>query len=70
MTYRDRLNSWAVARLLPSQNWQIIHRFHRRFSRGDAARTDAEGHCRFLQQQHPDRRFIVVFDLPPEREEE
>ncbi|MBW4467897.1 MAG: hypothetical protein KME07_20925 [Pegethrix bostrychoides GSE-TBD4-15B] len=57
MTYRERLEYWAVARLLPTGQWVILARFHRR--------ADAEGHCQFMQQANPEIRFEVVFDLPP-----
>ncbi len=57
MAYRERLEYWAVARLLPSLQWLIVARFHRR--------ADAEGHCQFMQQANPQIRFQVVFDLPP-----
>jgi hypothetical protein len=54
--YRERLEYWAVARLLPTQQWVIVARFHRR--------ADAEGNCQFMQQANPTIRFEVVFDLP------
>ncbi|GAB4382507.1 MAG: hypothetical protein Kow00121_42880 [Elainellaceae cyanobacterium] len=56
MTYRERLNYWAVVRLVSGCQWIVIARFHQR--------SDAEGHCRFLQRQMPDVQFKVVFDLP------
>ncbi|MBW4660769.1 MAG: hypothetical protein KME15_19010 [Drouetiella hepatica Uher 2000/2452] len=58
MPYRERLNYWAIARLLPAQNWVIIARFHRR--------SDAEGHCAFLRRSIPDAQFRVVFELAEE----
>lgn len=58
MPYRERLNYWAIARLLPTQNWRIVARFHRR--------SDAEGHCEFLKRSHPDVQFKVVFEISEE----
>ena len=58
MAYRERLEYWAVARLLPTGQWVILARFHRR--------VDAEGHGRFMQQANPEICFQVVFDLLPE----
>jgi hypothetical protein len=55
MTYRERLNCWAIARLLPNQRWIVVARFRNR--------SDAEGHFQFLQQKMPQIPFKVVFDL-------
>ncbi|HAA28307.1 MAG TPA: hypothetical protein DCE56_12255 [Cyanobacteria bacterium UBA8553] len=55
MTYRQRLQCWAIARLLPSQKWAIIARFR--------SRSDAEGHFQFLRRKVPNVSFKVVFDL-------
>jgi hypothetical protein len=55
MTYRQRLQCWAIARLLPSQKWAIIARFR--------SRSDAEGHFQFLRRKVPNVLFKVVFDL-------
>ncbi|HAZ45349.1 MAG TPA: hypothetical protein DDW76_18490 [Cyanobacteria bacterium UBA11369] len=55
MTYRQRLNCWAIARLLPTQQWAIIARFRNR--------SDADGHFQFLRQKVPHIQFKVVFDL-------
>lgn len=55
MTYGERLNCWAIARLLPSQQWVIVARFHKR--------SDAEGHHQFLCRVLPNVPFKVVFDL-------
>ncbi len=59
MTYRERLDFWAVVRLLPTQQWVVVARFHRR--------SDADGHCEFLRRSMPSIRFQVVFDLPNQR---
>jgi hypothetical protein len=55
MTYKDRLCCWAIARLLPTQQWIIVARFR--------SRSDAEGHFQFLRQTIPHAKFEVVFDL-------
>jgi hypothetical protein len=55
MTYPERLKHWAIARLLPTQQWVVISRFYRR--------SDAEGHCQFWRQQLPTIEFRVVFDV-------
>jgi hypothetical protein len=56
MTYADRLKYWAIVRLLPTQRWVILARFHRR--------SDAEGHLRFLRRQMPNVVLAIVFVLP------
>lgn len=60
MTYQERLNYWAIVRLLPTNQWVVIGRFHKR--------SDAEGHLQFWQQQVPDEQFKVVFDLQEEQQ--
>ena len=55
LTYKDRLCCWALARLLPTQQWIIVARFR--------SRSDAEGHFKFLRQTIPHAQFEVVFDL-------
>jgi hypothetical protein len=55
MTYRERLHYWAIARLLPTQQWIIIARFRNR--------SDADGHFQFLRRKIPNVQFKVVFDL-------
>ncbi|MBW4659287.1 MAG: hypothetical protein KME15_11475 [Drouetiella hepatica Uher 2000/2452] len=52
--YRDRLNHWAVIRLLPNMQRVVVGRFR--------SRSDADGHQRFLQQHVPEGEFIVLFD--------
>jgi len=54
LAYRERLNTWAVARLLPDMQRVIVTRFR--------SRSDAEGHLRLLSQMTPRDRFEVVFD--------
>jgi len=55
MTYKQRLHCWAIARLLPTQQWIIVARFR--------SRSDADGHFKFLRQTIPQAQFEVVFDL-------
>ena len=52
--YKDRLNSWAVARLLPDTQRVIVARFR--------SQSDADGNLRLLRQMTPNARFEVVFD--------
>lgn len=52
--YREWLNCWAIARLLPDMQRLIVARFR--------SRSDADGHLQFLRHQIPDGEFIVVFD--------
>lgn len=56
IAYRDRLNCWAIARLLPKMQRIIVARFRNR--------SDAEGHVQCLRQLIPHASFIVVFDPP------
>lgn len=54
IAYKKRLSSWAVARLLPDTQQEIIARFRNQ--------SDAEGHLRLLRQLTPDVSLMVVFD--------
>ncbi|WAL60114.1 hypothetical protein [Thermocoleostomius sinensis] len=54
MTYRDRLNHWAVVRLLPNFQRVVVNRFR--------SRSNAEGHAQAMQRLIPDAEFVVVFD--------
>jgi hypothetical protein len=54
MTYRERLNHWAVIRLLPNCQRLVVDRF--------CSRSDAEGHAQAMRRLVPDGEFIVVFD--------
>ena len=54
MTYKQRLCCWAIARLLPTQQWIIVARFR--------SRSDGDGHFQFLRQTIPHVKFEVVFD--------
>ena len=52
--YRDRLNHWAVIRLLPNVQRLVVARFH--------VRSDAEGHAAALKRLVPNGIYIVIFD--------
>ncbi|MBW4657560.1 MAG: hypothetical protein KME15_02705 [Drouetiella hepatica Uher 2000/2452] len=54
MTYRDRLNHWAVIRLLPKMQRVVVARFKNR--------SDADGYVMTLRRLFPDGVFVVVFD--------
>lgn len=59
IAYKARLNSWAIARLLPDTQREIIARFR--------SRSDAEGYMQRLSQTKPDASFRVVFDCQREK---
>ncbi|MER3493835.1 MAG: hypothetical protein C4323_16860 [Mastigocladus sp. ERB_26_2] len=54
VAYKNRLNSWVIARLLPDTQRQIIARFR--------SRSDADGHMQRLRQISPEDNFVVMFD--------
>lgn len=54
MPYRERLNSWAVIRLLPNLQRITVTRCRNE--------SDASGHCRILECLEPQAQFIVIFD--------
>ena len=58
IAYRDRLHTWAIARLLPNLQRIIVGRFR--------SRSDAEGHLQRLKQLIPQAKFILVFDCQPD----
>lgn len=58
VAYKARLNSWAIARLLPDAQRQIVARFR--------SRSDADGYMQHLMQITPDASFMVVFDCQRE----
>ena len=58
MSYRDRLHDWAVLRLLPNIQREIVARFYNR--------SDAEGHAAALNRLVPGSIHIVIFDPIPE----
>lgn len=54
IVYKERLNSWAIARLLADMQRVIVARFR--------SRSDADGHLQRLRQLIPDAYFVLVFD--------
>ncbi|AFY34457.1 hypothetical protein [Calothrix sp. PCC 7507] len=56
--YKERLNPWAITRLLPDMQRVTVARFR--------TRSDAEGHLQRLRQLIPDASFKVVFDCQRE----
>lgn len=59
IAYKERLNSWIVARLFPDMQRVIVARFR--------SRSDADGHVQSLRQLIPDANFVVVFDCPRQK---
>jgi hypothetical protein len=55
MPYRDRLNPWAVVRLLPCCQRIVVGRFRNR--------SDADGHLQVLRRLIPQAAFVVLFDM-------
>lgn len=58
IAYKERLNSWAIARLLPNTQREIVARFR--------SRSDADGYMRHLPQEIPNASYMVVFDCQHE----
>jgi hypothetical protein len=56
--YKERLNPWAIARLLPDMQRVTVARFR--------SRSDADGHLQRLRQLIPNASFMVVFDCQRE----
>ncbi|BDA68255.1 hypothetical protein CAL7716_024210 [Calothrix sp. PCC 7716] len=56
--YKKRLNSWAIARMLPDMKREIVARFR--------SRSDADGHMQLLLRVTPDANFMLVFDCQTE----
>ncbi|MEH2084088.1 MAG: hypothetical protein V7K89_30200 [Nostoc sp.] len=54
IAYKERLNSWAIARQLPNTQREIVARFR--------SRSDADGYMRHLPQEIPNASYTVVFD--------
>ncbi|MGH1395440.1 MAG: hypothetical protein ACRAVC_15610 [Trichormus sp.] len=54
IAYKERLNPWAITRLLPDMQRVTVARFR--------SRSDADGHVQLLRQLIPDGIFTVVFD--------
>ncbi|MFN6571731.1 hypothetical protein A6770_02120 [Nostoc minutum NIES-26] len=58
IAYKERLNSWAIARILPDAEREIVARFR--------SRSDADGYMQHLRQMKPNASFMVVFDCQRE----
>ena len=58
LSYKKRLNSWAIARMLPDMKREIVARFR--------SRSDADGHMQLLLRLTPDANFMLVFDCQNE----
>ncbi|NET02208.1 MAG: hypothetical protein F6K62_23635 [Sphaerospermopsis sp. SIO1G2] len=58
ISYRNRLNSWTIARVLASQERVIVARFR--------TKSDADGYIQHLQQLSPDTVFELFFDYRQE----
>jgi hypothetical protein len=58
--YKERLNHWAIARLLPNMQRIVVARFR--------SRSDADGHLQRLRQLIPNASFVVVFDCQQDME--
>ncbi|AFZ57400.1 hypothetical protein H6G54_26015 [Anabaena cylindrica FACHB-243] len=54
ITYRNRLNGWAIARMVADQQRVIVARFR--------SRSDADGYIRHLRELTPTASFEIVFD--------
>ncbi|MBF2066138.1 MAG: hypothetical protein IGS39_17230 [Calothrix sp. C42_A2020_038] len=54
VNYKKRLNSWAIARILPDMKREIVARFR--------SRSDADGHMQLLLRMTPEANFMLVFD--------
>ncbi|AFY41224.1 hypothetical protein [Nostoc sp. PCC 7107] len=57
--YKERLNSWIVARLFPDMQRVTVARFR--------SRSDADGYVQSLRQLMPEANFVVVFDCPRQK---
>ncbi|WP_016952854.1 hypothetical protein [Anabaena sp. PCC 7108] len=58
IAYRNRLNGWAVARVVANQERMIVGRFR--------SRSNADGYMQHLRQLTPDASFELVFDCQRE----
>lgn len=54
VTQRDRLQQWALIRLLPNMQRVVVGRFRKQ--------VEADQQLRFLRRQLPDAEFVVIFD--------
>jgi hypothetical protein len=53
-SYRNRLNGWAIARVVANQERVIVARFR--------SRSDADGYIQHLRQIIPTASFEIFFD--------
>ncbi|MBM0741208.1 hypothetical protein JOY44_06170 [Phormidium sp. CLA17] len=53
-SYKQRLNRWAIAQLMPNKQLVIVARYR--------SRSDADGHLLFFKQQSPEATFVVIVD--------
>ncbi len=53
-SYKQRLNRWAIAQLMPNKQLVIVARYR--------SRSDADGHLLFFKQQSPEANFVVIVD--------
>jgi hypothetical protein len=58
ITYKNRLNAWAIARLLSDTEKVIVARFR--------SRSDADGYLQHLNQINPNSTFQIIFDCQRE----
>lgn len=54
VSYKNRLNAWTIARIVPNQEPVIVARFR--------SRSDADGYIQHLRQLVPDGCFEIFFD--------
>jgi hypothetical protein len=54
VSYKNRLNGWAIARVLTDKERVIVARFR--------SRSDADGYIQHLQQMVPAGSFEIFFD--------
>lgn len=54
MTYRDRLHSWCIVRLLPQLQRVTVARCRRR--------SEVENHLKVLRRLIPAGVFVIMFD--------
>lgn len=54
MPYTERLNPWALVRLLPNMQRVIVGQFRNR--------SDADGHLEILRRLIPHAKFVVMFN--------
>jgi hypothetical protein len=54
MPYKQRLNPWALVRLLPNMQRITVGQFRNR--------SDADGHLEILRRLIPQAKFVVMFN--------